>query len=92
MGIDWVFSALLELNGNKNLGLDGFSIELQLGFCEKKGDEVFQIVFWTREIWEQCYLVLIPKNEGAQDLKDFRPISLVGGLYKILAKVLAKRL
>ena len=45
MGIDWVFSALLELNGNKNLGLDGFSIELQLGFCEKKGDEVFQIVF-----------------------------------------------
>ena len=26
------------------------------------------------------------------DIKDFRPISLVGGLYKILAKVIANRL
>ena len=28
----------------------------------------------------------------AEDLKDFRPISLVGGLYTLLAKVLAKKL
>ena len=38
------------------------------------------------------FLVLIPKKGGAEDLKDFRPISLVGGLYKWLAKVLAKKL
>ena len=38
------------------------------------------------------FLVLLPKKGGVKDLKDFRPISLVGGLYKLLAKVLANRL
>ena len=38
------------------------------------------------------FLVLVPKKEGVDDLKDFRLISLVRGLYKLLAKVLANRL
>ena len=38
------------------------------------------------------FLVLVLKNENAVEIKDFRPISLVGGLYKILANVLANRL
>ena len=38
------------------------------------------------------FLVLIPKKGKAEDLKDFKPISLVGGLYKWLTKVLANRL
>jgi ABC-type uncharacterized transport system ATPase subunit len=35
---------------------------------------------------------LIPKKHGVDELKDFRPISLVGGMYKIIAKLLANRL
>ena len=35
---------------------------------------------------------MVPKKQNVEDLKDLRPISLVGGLYKILAKVLANRI
>ena len=32
------------------------------------------------------------KKNAAIEVKDFRPISFVGGVYKIIAKVLATRL
>ena len=35
---------------------------------------------------------MIPKKSNALEVKDFRPISLIGGVYKIIAKVLANRL
>ena len=35
---------------------------------------------------------MIPKKTNAVNIKDFRLISLVGSLYKLLAKVLAHRL
>ena len=38
------------------------------------------------------FIALIPKKNGASNIRDFRPISLVGSVYKILAKVLANLL
>ena len=38
------------------------------------------------------FIALIPKKNDASNFRDFSPISLVGGLYKILSKVLANRL
>ena len=38
------------------------------------------------------FLVLIPKKCNVKDFKVLRPTSLVGGLYKILTKVLANRI
>ena len=38
------------------------------------------------------FIALIPKENDASNIRDFRPISLVGRLYKILSKVLANRL
>ncbi|XP_047261029.1 uncharacterized protein LOC124894378 [Capsicum annuum] len=37
-------------------------------------------------------VTLIPKKTEAVELKDFRPISLIGGVYKIIAKILAEGL
>ncbi|GLT47499.1 hypothetical protein SLA2020_211940 [Shorea laevis] len=38
------------------------------------------------------FLTLIPKKLNAVELKDYRPISLLGCVYKLLAKVLSNRL
>jgi hypothetical protein len=38
------------------------------------------------------FIALIPKKQNASNIQDFRPISLIGSVYKLLAKVLANRL
>ena len=51
--------------------------------------------FHTQAVFEKSlnasFLALIPKKVDAVEIKDFRPISLVGGIYKIISKVLANR-
>ncbi|XP_059638551.1 uncharacterized protein LOC132280812 [Cornus florida] len=38
------------------------------------------------------FITLIPKKGGASDIKDIWPISLIGCLYKLIAKVLISRM
>jgi len=38
------------------------------------------------------FITLVPKKDNPSDLNEFRPISLVGCVYKILSKILANRL
>ena len=38
------------------------------------------------------FLALIPKKSDVVEVKAFRPISLVGGMYMIISKVLANHL
>lgn len=42
--------------------------------------------------FNEAMIVLIPKQEGANVVTQFRPISLLNSIYKIVAKVLANRL
>ncbi|KAF8398189.1 hypothetical protein HHK36_017115 [Tetracentron sinense] len=51
--------------------------------------------FHERGRWKEAgatFISLILKANGADELKDFRPISLVTSLYKIVVKILADRL
>ena len=92
------FSTLLDLNGDKTPGPDSFTV----AFWQFNWDIVKKDVMdFFKDFHQQdrfvkslnsTFLVLIPNKEGAEDLKDFRPISIVGSLYKLHAKVLANRL
>lgn len=41
---------------------------------------------------DYSYICLIPKKEGAKTANDFRPISLINGVQKIISKALVNRL
>lgn len=46
---------------------------------------------WCKSL-SAIFITLISKNKSCSEVKDFRPISLVGCIYKLLAKTLAIRL
>ena len=94
-----VFKALSRCCGEKAPGLDGFSMAFRQFSWDFVKEEVMnffrqfhEIGSFVRSLNATFLVLLIPKKGGAEDLKDFRLISLVGGLYKWLAKVLANRM
>ena len=93
---DEIRAAVFACGRNKSPGPDGFSLAFFQDFWETIKHDIIQFFeeFWeTRVINKsvnETFICLIPKKLNACRAKDFRPISLVTGLYKILAKVLAE--
>ncbi|GKV05101.1 hypothetical protein SLEP1_g17145 [Rubroshorea leprosula] len=93
-----VKAAVWNCNGSKSPGPDGFNFN----FIKKMWPTIKQdIVDFVKKFWangrlvkgsNSSFIVLIPKKESPQGLGDYRPISLVGCLYKIISKLLANRL
>jgi mannosylglycoprotein endo-beta-mannosidase len=96
---DEVWAAVRAMPSNKSPGPDGFTWEF-FRFCWEtvKGDVLaaVQAVFCGRDQQfgrlNGAFITLVPKKEGAVDLKEFRPISLVHSFAKLVAKLLAIRL
>ena len=95
---DEILQALQSSNGDKALGQDEFTI----GFLKKCWRVVvLDVMAVFEEFHDFCtfekslnatFLALIPKKQNAQNIKDFRPISLIGSIYKLVSKVLTNRL
>jgi hypothetical protein len=79
------------LNGDKDLGPDGFSLPSfsLVGRFLKKIPEFHAQGKFKRSLNAIFLCAFFPKKVEAMDMKDFRPISLVGGVYKIISKVQA---
>ena len=54
-------------------------------------EEFFQHCKFEKSL-NATFIALIPKKNDASNIRNLRPISLVGSVYKILAKVLTNRL
>ncbi|RVX07561.1 Transposon TX1 uncharacterized 149 kDa protein [Vitis vinifera] len=66
--------------------------EIHFALMEMKGDKAPGPDGFTVAFWQACWDFVKEEKGGAEDLGDFRPISFLGGLYKLLAKVLVNRL
>lgn len=93
-----IWKVVKESDGNKAPSPDGFNLS-----CFQKCWRVFKkdILKFFKEFYDnEClakginssFITLIPKKVCQVGISDYRPISLVGSLYKILSKVLASRL
>ena len=93
-----VFTSLSNLNGDKALSPDGFTIafwQCSWDIVKVNIRRMFTDFFETRKFVKNLnttFPVMLPKIGGVEDFKDYRPISLVGSLYKLIAKVLANML
>ena len=93
-----VRKAVLDCDGSKSPGPDGYS----LTFFQKCWEEIKADVMLVMNDFHafgvvnrgvnETYIALIPKKYGSCRISDFRPISLVTSLYKIISKILVSRL
>ena len=95
---DEVFGVVSGFNGDKSPAPDGFSMTFFQSCCSILKSNIMDVLhnFHVQAVFERSpnvsFLFLIPKKSDAMEVKDFHPISLVGGTYKIISKVLANRL
>jgi len=90
-----VKAAVWDCDNFKSPGPDGVNFGLIKDFWEEVKGDVMRFIseFHKNGILSRgintTFIALIPKADNPQRLNVFRPIALVGSLYKILSKVLA---
>ncbi|GJY43978.1 RNA-directed DNA polymerase, eukaryota [Tanacetum coccineum] len=95
---DEVKGVVWDCGTNKSPGPDGFSFEFSHKYWSFIDQDIFMAVkdFFMNGCFPRgcnsSFITLIPKIQDAKFVKDFRPISLIGSVYKIIAKILANLL
>ena len=95
---DEIDEAVASCNPSKSPGPDGFNFNFIKSSWNLIKHDFYSII---REFWNTgklprgsnvAFIALIAKVESPMGFKDYRPISMVGCVYKIISKILAGRL
>ncbi|GJT91395.1 RNA-directed DNA polymerase, eukaryota [Tanacetum coccineum] len=95
---DEIRLAVWNCGNNKSPGPDGFTFEFFKKYWDLIGTDFCDAVefFFSNGFFPKgcnsSFIALIPKVVDAKFVKDFRPISLIGCVYKVVTKILANRL
>ena len=90
--------AVFQLNKEKAPGPDGFTIAVYQECWDVIKEDLMRVFFefHTKGVINQStnatFIAMVPKKSQTFKISDYRPISLVTSLYKIIAKVLSGRL
>ncbi|KAJ9705647.1 hypothetical protein PVL29_003625 [Vitis rotundifolia] len=93
-----IFNAIFQLDRDKAPGPDGFTIAVFQDCWDVIKEDLVRVFaeFHSSGIINQntnaSFIVLLPKKSQSKKISDFRPISLITCLYKVIAKVLSGRL
>lgn len=91
-------SAVDSCNAQKAPGPDGFNFRFIKAAWDLIKEDIYGIIdeFYSSSCLPKgsnvAFIALIAKCENPEEFKDFRPISMVGCVYKIIAKLLSRRL
>ncbi|GKC58912.1 RNA-directed DNA polymerase, eukaryota [Tanacetum coccineum] len=95
---DEIRNAVWNCGEDKSSGPDGFSFEFFRRYWRFAGPDFCSAVegfFDNGKFLKGCnssFIALIPKVPDVKFVTDFRPISLIGCVYKVVTKILANRL
>ena len=96
---DEILKALKDMENNKSPGTDGLPKEFYVTLWKELGDDLSDIIakiYLADQIpssWKEGLITLIYKEKGkVEDIKNWRPISLLNTDYKLLTKVVANRM
>ncbi|GJU20617.1 RNA-directed DNA polymerase, eukaryota, reverse transcriptase zinc-binding domain protein [Tanacetum coccineum] len=90
--------AVWDCGVDKSPGPDGYTFGFYRRYWTFLEDDVVEAVLYFFNHGQflkssnSSFITLIPNTQEAKMMKDFRPITLIGSLYKIIAKILANRL
>jgi hypothetical protein len=96
---DEVWNVIKELPNEKSPGPDGFTgMFYKVAWGIIKVDIMHAInAFWSQDFrslyhLNDAYMILLKKKEHAEEIRDYRPISLMHSFGKLLTKCMANRL